>query len=117
MFLKRLGSDDGSAVVGFALAFGLLAFLFLQTTDLITSVLQQQTATTLAHQLLREGIRLPQSVEIASNIQGELLKRGYEVRVTLTRQRRNTAGVLDVDIQGIHPVFSIHIFGIDEKNE
>lgn len=115
MFLKRLSAANGSAVVGFVLAFPLIALLFLSASDMVISILKRETFATLTHQLLREGIRMPNADFVSTQMSTELENRGYEGEVKVQISQRNTATLIEVSLTSQRPRFTASVFGVYER--
>lgn len=115
MFHKRLTAQEGSAVVGFALAFPLIAFIFLATSDLVVSVLQRERIATMTEQVLRDGVRIPHTDNLSTEIQGFLKDRGYQVDVSSKVSVRNTAKLISLDVKNLQ--LRARIYGVYEQTE
>lgn len=115
MFPKRLRDADGSAVVGFVLAFPLIALLFLTASDMVISILRRETLATLTQQLLREAIRLPNTEFMSTEIISKLEDSGYEVEVDVQISQRNTAKLIEIALRSQRPRFTASVIGVYEQ--
>lgn len=112
---SRWSDETGSAAIGFALVFPLLAFVFISATDLITSIVKRETATAVSHKVLREGVRLPHTENVEAQVLAALEQSDFNVSVKVSRTVRNTAMLVRIDIESIDPQFSSRIFGLYEQ--
>lgn len=115
MFRKAIIAENGSAVVGFALSFPLIAFIFLATSDLVVSVLQRERIATMTEQVLRNGVRLPHTENLSNEIESVLNERGYQVDVTSKVSIQNTARLIHVNVTDSK--LSARIYGIYEQRD
>lgn len=114
MFRKGIAAQEGSAVVGFALAFPLIAFIFLATSDLVISVLQRERIATMSEQVLRNGVRLPLTENLSNEIEGFLEERGYQVEVTSKMSIQNFAKLIHIDVTDSK--LSARVYGVYEQS-
>lgn len=113
---SRCSDQTGSAAIGFALVFPLIAFIFISATDLITNIVKRETATAVSHKMLREGVMLPHTEDLEAQVLAALKQRGFDVSVQVSRTVRNTAMLVKVDIESINPQFSSRVFGLFEQD-
>lgn len=101
-------------MVGFALAFPLIAYIFLATTDLTLTVLQREKTASMTEQLLRNGVRVPSTDNLSDEIELILRERGYEVEIAAGRSIQNTAELIFVE--AITEKFRAHLYGVSEQS-
>ena len=114
MFRKGIAAQEGSAVVGFALAFPLIAFIFLATSDLVIAILQRERIATMTEQVLRNGVRLPHTVNLSNEIESVLYEHGYQVEVTSSTTIQNTAKLIRVDVTDSK--LNARVYGVYEQS-
>jgi hypothetical protein len=115
MFRSRLSGQTGSAVIGFALVFPLIAFIFISTTDVITRIVKRETVTSVSKKVLREGLRLPRTEDIQVLVHNALEQRGFDVNVKVLQTTQNTANLVQINILSVNPQFSAQIYGVFER--
>lgn len=115
MFRNRLSAETGSAVLGFALVFPLVAFIFVSTADLITSIVRRETATSVSQKVMREGVRLPRTEDVKELVANALEQREFDATVEVSQSTRNTARLIQIDIGNTVPQFTSRVFGIYEQ--
>ena len=104
----------GSATLGFALVFPLIALLFLGISDLVMDVLRRENIAQIAQQHLQRAVRLPHTEDVRSLIESALSSRGYESEVTVDKRKQVFVDVVGVEIRGANSDFTIRLFGIYE---
>lgn len=115
MFRNRLSAETGSAVLGFALVFPLVAFIFVSTADLITGIVRRETATAVSQKVMREGVRLPRTEDVKELVANALEQREFDATVEVSQSTRNTARLIQIDIENTVPQFTSRVFGIYEQ--
>lgn len=115
MFRSRLSGQTGSAVIGFALVFPLIAFIFVSTTDVITRIVKRETVTSVSKKVLREGLRLPRTEDIQALVHNALEQRDFDVNVKVLQTTQNTANLVQINILSVNPQFSAQIYGVFER--
>ncbi len=116
MFRNSVDSQRGSAALGFALAFPLIAFIFVSVTDLVTRVLQRELATTIARQQLQHEVRLPDTHDLVQQVESALLARDFDIDLTATISQRNQAKLIELKLKSDEPLFSSRVFGVYEQS-
>lgn len=115
MFRSRLTDETGSAVIGFALVFPLIVFIFVSTTEVITRIVKRESATAISQKVLREGVRLPHTEDLEDLVHNALEQKNLDVNVEVSQTTQNTATLVQIDIESINPQFSSRMYGVFEQ--
>jgi hypothetical protein len=114
MLRRRFSSELGSATLGFALVFPLIALLFLGISDLVMDVLRREKIAQIAQQHLQGAVRLPHTEDVRSFIELAISSRGYETEVTVDKRKQASVDVVGVEIRGANSDFTIRLLGVYE---
>ena len=69
----------------------------------------------MTEQVLRDGVRIPHTDNLSTEIQGFLKDRGYQVDVSSKVSIRNTAKLISLDVKNLK--LNARIYGVYEQTE